>query len=80
MKIKASELWGIKAYQFKLYMFLRYVDSNIDVENEREMKGLGSYLRIPPDLLIQGFSDLVELNFITFDYFGIKINEVDVYE
>ncbi len=79
MKIKQAEFWGLKAYQFKLYMFLKYVDSKINVLNEKEIKSIAAFIRVPHDLIIEGLNELEKDGFIDILPFGIGIKEVEFY-
>jgi hypothetical protein len=60
-----SYIWSLKAYQFKLYLFLKFIDSNIQVNDEKTIKAMASFLRIPGDLIVEGLLELEKDGLIT---------------
>lgn len=78
MKKRMTDIWSMPAYRFKLYRFLKEIDSDITVENENEIKSISMFLRIPKGLIYEGLNDLEEDGFIVIDDFQIKIQEVEL--
>ena len=78
MKIKESYIWNLKAYQFKLYMFLKYKDSNIKVNDNKDIKAVASFLRIPSDLILEGLVELENDGLIKIYADCIVVEEIEV--
>jgi hypothetical protein len=78
MKIKESYIWSLKAYQFKLYMFLKYKDSNIKVNDNKDIKAVASFLRIPSDLILEGLVELENDGLIKIYADCIVVEEIEV--
>lgn len=76
--ITQSELWELKAYQFKMLMFFQFVDSNINVEDDKVIQSVCSYIRVPPSIFRDGLEALYLMGYISFDDYGFIKIEVKV--
>lgn len=77
-KITRSQLWKLKAYQFKMLMFFQFVDSNIDLDDFEEVKSLCDYIKVPPKLFFDGIDFFYRNSLISFNDDGFIVVEVKV--